>query len=146
MICADGTFWIDNSISSDKILTPLSEMTPQTKLWHSLHHVLQMSVVTQCYAVLSWWWFEAKKMWFLFSKICWHWFSVEFLCIIWHTPVFSPCFQSLRMGFWQPPFHWDHFWWGIPKHQTDQLKSHTHHSGLVSFLDLFLFLKQMTFS
>jgi len=32
-------------------------------------------------------------------------------CVIWHSSAFSPCFPSLRMASWQPPFHGDHFWW-----------------------------------
>ena len=33
--------------------------------------------------------------------------------VIWHNSAFCPCFPSLRMETWQPPFHGDHFWSGF---------------------------------
>ena len=54
--------------------------------------------------------------------------------VIWYTSAFSPCFPSLRMGSWQPPFHGDHFWWGFSEQKMDQLQVQLHLSGPVSGL------------
>lgn len=42
---------------------------------------------------------------------------------------FFPCFPSLNMASWQPPFHWDHSWWGF-----GELKGQMHLSDTVSGL------------